>query len=76
MTYAFSGGDLLLTSPRMRSHHRLGANEALALLDAHRQDYRMAFASDLLMAQSAIQLSSQLAECIEQKRRWDKAAGR
>ena len=56
MTYQMSGGDLMMVGPRVQSH-RLQPNEALSLLDAHRQDYRRAFtAGDKESAQHALRL--------------------
>lgn len=72
MTYAHSGGDLMLVGPRT---HRLQPNEALDLLDAHRQAYRANFeAGDLLTADHETHLSSQLAGAIEAQKLWRRAA--
>ena len=70
MTYQMSGGDLMMVGPRVQSH-RLAPKEALALLDAHRQDYRRAFtAGDKESAQHALRLSENLSQAIAQQRQW------
>ena len=75
MTYAFSGGDLLLTSPRMKFAHRLSQDEALGLLDAHRQEYRLhREAEDMWMAREAEQFHEQLRQAIEEQKRWKRAS--
>jgi len=75
MPVIHSGGDLLLTSPRMKFAHRLSQDEALGLLDAHRQEYRMHHtAGDMPMTTEALGLFSQLHAAIEDKRRWDRAS--
>ena len=74
MTYAHSGGDLMLLGPLSREH-RLNPTEALGLLDAHRQEYRMHHtAGDMPMTTEALGLFSQLHAAIEDKRRWDRAS--
>lgn len=68
MTYRFSGGDLML------GEHRLKHNEALDLLDRHRDEYRRNFdLGDRPMALNALRLSSELATAMEAKSLWDRA---
>lgn len=70
MTYAHAAGDLCIRSPRLKTHH-LTDNEALALLDAHRQAYRMAFNSgDYELATIESDLHGELLTAVGDKRRW------
>lgn len=71
MTYTHTAGDLCIRSPRFKTHH-LTHNEALALLDAHRQAYRMAYANgDYDHAAYESDLHGELMTAVGDKRRWD-----
>lgn len=73
MTYAHSGGDLMLVG---RSAHRLQREEALTLLDAHRQAYRQAlFMGDTDNASTEEALHRSLHKALKAQQDWNRAAG-